>query len=261
MARRERRGAALTFCVGLLRPLLTVLTRRRWSGTEHLPASGGFLFAANHISYADPFLFAHFVHDSGYAPHFLAKQSLLELPVVGRLVRATGQIPVHRETDQAAQAYRDAVAAVRRGQSVIVYPEGTLTRDPDLWPMVGKTGAVRIALDSGCPVLPCAQWGAHELLPPYARRPRLLARPVNQVLVGPPVDLDDLRGRPVTAELLRAATARVMAAITDLLGQLRGQTPPAVRFDPHLAGLPTTGDPYRSTARRRGTHDRQEDGP
>ncbi len=259
MARKERRGVALAFCVGLLRPPVLALTRRRWRGIEHLPDSGGFLFAANHISYADPFLFGDFVDSAGYAPHFLAKQSVLQLPVVGRLVRATGQIPVHRESGHASQAYRDAVAAVRAGRSVIVYPEGTLTRDPDLWPMVGKTGAVRIALDSGCPVLPCAQWGAHELLPPYARLPRLFARPVNQVLVGPPVDLDDLRDQPVTAELLREATARVMEAITELLGRVREQTPPPVRFDPRLAGVPTTGNPSRSRRRRRGATGQQGD--
>lgn len=247
MVRRERRGAALTLCVALLWVPMVLLTRRRWRGQEHLPTTGGFLFAANHISYADPFFFGHFVDGSGYAPHYLAKRSVLQLPVVGRLLRATGQITVQRETEHAAQAYLDAVAAVRQGRSVIVYPEGTLTRDPDLWPMVGKTGAVRIALDSGCPVLPCAQWGAHELLPPYARRPRLFARPVNDVLVGPPVDLDDLRGLPVTAELLHEATTRVMAAITGLLGQLRGQTPPAVRFDPRSSGVPTTGNPHRPT--------------
>lgn len=208
------------------------------------------MFAANHISYADPFCFGHFVNDSGYAPHYLAKRSVLQLPVLGRLVRATGQIAVHRETEHASQAYRDAVIAVRRGRTVIVYPEGTLTRDPDLWPMVGRTGVARIALEAGCPVVPCAQWGAHELLAPYARWPRLFARPVNQVLAGPPVDLGDLRGRPVTAELLHEATTRIMAAITEQLGRLRGEVPPAVAFDPRLAGVATTGDPDRERRRR-----------
>lgn len=253
---------ALALCVGLLWPPLMVLTRRRWQGVEHVPIAGGFVFAANHISYADPFLFAHFVHDSGYAPHFLAKRSLLRLPVVGRLLIATGQIPVNRETDVAAQAYRDAVVAVRRGRSVIVYPEGTLTRDPGLWPMVGRTGAARIAMDSGCPVIPCAQWGAQELLPPYARWPRLLARPVNQVLVGPPVDLDELRGQEITAELLREATARIMSAITALLAQLRQQNaPPPVRFDPRREGVPTTGNPGRPGRGRRRGADQQGDRP
>lgn len=242
MARKERRGLALGFCVVVLRPLLMVLTRRRWGGQEHLP-DGGFVLAANHISHSDPLLFAHYVNDAGYAPHFLAKASVLDLPVFGALLRSTGQIRVQRETATAAQAYRDAVIAVRAGRSVIVYPEGTLTRDPQLWPMTGRTGVARIALDSGCPVIPVAQWGAHELLPPYTKRVHLWPRAVNQVLAGPAVDLDDLRQLPVTAEVLREATDRIMAAIAGLLGQLRGEPVPPVRFDPRLQGLPTTGDP------------------
>lgn len=235
MVRKERRGVALGVCVVVLRPLLLALTRRSWGGHEHLP-DGGFVLAANHVSHADPFLFAHFVHDAGYAPHFLAKASVLDLPVLGALLRSAGQIRVQRDTSTAAQAYRDAVVAVRAGHSVIVYPEGTLTRDPDLWPMAGRTGAARIALDSGCPVIPAAQWGAHRLLPPYTKRPHLLPRVVNQVLAGPPVDLADLRALPVTAEVLREATDRIMAAIAGLLGQLRGQPPPPVRFDPRQSG-------------------------
>ena len=56
----------------------------------------------------------------------------------------------------------------------MIYPEGTLTRDPDLWPMTGKSGAARIALATGCPVIPVGQWGAQEILPPYAKKPRPL---------------------------------------------------------------------------------------
>ncbi len=249
MARKEPRGLALGFCVLLLRPLLMLATRRRWRGMEHLPV-GGFVFAANHISHTDPFLFAHFVNDAGYAPHFLAKESVIRLPLVGRLLLASGQIPVRRETRSAAQAYRDAVTAVRRGHSVIVYPEGTLTRDPGLWPMVGRTGAARIALESGCPVIPCAQWGAHRLLPPYARRPHLVPRPVNEVLAGPAVDLSDLQDQPISSEVLYEATERIMAAITSLLGQLRGEEPPRVRFDPRRHGVPTTGNPDPRRSRR-----------
>ena len=240
--RREKRGWSLTICVVVLRPLLTVLTRRSFHGAEHLPR-GGFVFAANHISHADPLLFAHFVNDTGYSPHFLAKASVLKVPVVGRFIRSTGQIAVQRGGPEAAQAYRDAVLAIGRGSSVIVYPEGTITRDPDLWPMIGRTGVARIALETGCPVIPCAQWGAHELLPPYSKRPHLLPRKVNRVRAGPPVDLADLQGKPVTSEVLRLATDRIMSAIAEQLGELRGQPAPATRFDPRRSGAPLTGNP------------------
>ncbi len=245
--RREKRGWSLAICVTLLRPLLTLLTRRSFRGMEHLPR-GGFVFAANHISHADPLLFSHFVNDAGYSPHFLAKASVLNVPVLGRFLRSTGQIPVQRGGTEAAQAYRDAVLAIGRGASVIVYPEGTITRDADLWPMVGKTGVARIALETGCPVIPCAQWGAHELLPPYAKRPRLLPRKVNRVQAGPPVDLTDLQDKPLTTEVLRQATDRVMQAISVQLGEVRGETPPLERFDPRKRGVASTGNPNRPEA-------------
>lgn len=234
----------MTACVWLLRPLLLMITKQSFRGVEHLPR-GGFVLAGNHISHADPLLFAHFVNDAGYAPHFLAKASVLAVPVMGPFIRSTGQIPVHRGGNDAARAYRDAVTAVRRGESVIVYPEGTITRDPGLWPMTGKTGAARIALETQCPVIPVAQWGAHQLLPPYSKRPRLLPRVTNIVQAGPPVDLDDLHGKPITAELLRDASARIMRGIADQLGQIRAEQPPKELFDSRRQGVRSTGNPNR----------------
>lgn len=103
--------------------------------------------------------------------------------------------------------------------------------------MTGKTGAARIALTTGCPVIPCAQWGPQEVLAPYARRPNLLPRKTMRVLAGPPVELDDLQGGPLTAAVLVEATTRIMSAITGLLEQIRGDQAPVQRFDPRKAGL------------------------
>ena len=86
-------------------------------------------------------------------------------------MRSAEQIPVYRMTTDASQAFDAAVEAVQEGECVVVYPEGTITRQPDLWPMTGKTGAARIALAAGVPVVPVAQWGAHQILAPYAKRP------------------------------------------------------------------------------------------
>ena len=112
--------------------------------------------------------------------------------------RAAGQIPVERLSRNAVGAYDAAVAAVRDGECVVVYPEGTITRDPDLWPMVGKSGAARIALETGCPVIPVGQWGAQELLAPYAKKPNLFPRKRITMKVGDPVDLER-PGRPSRA--------------------------------------------------------------
>lgn len=219
------RGASLNALRALLRPMLMALTTRDWRGVELLP-EGGFVLAANHISHADPFVLAHYVNDAGIAPRFLAKASVIDLPVIGRLLRSSGQIPVYRDSPDAADALSAATAAVEQGECVIVYPEGTLTRHPRLWPMAGKTGVVRIALAAGCPIIPVAQWGAQQILPPSGRLPRLLPRARITICAGSAVDLDDLRGQPLTAPLLREGTRRVMDSITRQLEILRGEAAP-----------------------------------
>ena len=191
-ARATRLPLAYRLAAILLRPLLTGLTKRDWRGVEHLPATGGFVVAPNHISYIDPLIFAHYMYDNGREAYFLAKESLFTIPVVGWVIRRSGQIPVYRNSLAAAEAYRAAVAAVQRGKAVAIFPEGTITRDPDLWPMRGKTGAARVALETQCPVIPVATWGAHEVLAPYSKRLRLLPRKTMKVRAGAPVPLDDL---------------------------------------------------------------------
>jgi 1-acyl-sn-glycerol-3-phosphate acyltransferase len=107
--------------------------------------------------------------------------------------------------------------------------------------MSGKTGAARVSLETGCAVIPVAQWGPEEILPPYSKRLHLLPRKTVHVLAGPPVDLDDLRGGPITSAVLRTATDRILDAITAQLAELRCELPPATRFDPDQAGVPRTG--------------------
>lgn len=203
------------------------------------------MIAVNHVSEVDPLAVAHFVYDNGRLPRFLGKAEVFAVPVLGSILRSAGQIPVYRQSDNASQAFGAAVDAVKAGRCVVVYPEGTITRDPDLWPMVGKTGAARIALATGCPVIPVAQWGAQNLLAPYDWRLRLLPRKTMQVLAGTPVDLGDLQDDPVTIEILHQATDRIMAAITSLLAEVRGERGPATRFDPRVEGVSQTGRPRR----------------
>ncbi len=202
---------------------------------------------ANHISHLDPFTFAHFIYDNGRLPRYLAKAAVFDVPVGGKLVKNAGQIPVYRLTTDANQAFSAAVAAVNEGECVVVYPEGTISRDPDLWPMAGRTGAARIALTTGCPVIPIAQWGANHILAPYAKKPRLFPRKMITMKAGDPVDLEDLSGRPLTPEVLREATSRIMDAITALLDDIRDGHPPETRFDPRAAGVREIGNPERES--------------
>ncbi|WP_238695141.1 lysophospholipid acyltransferase family protein [Ornithinimicrobium flavum] len=218
--------------IGVLRPMLMGLTRRDWSGGEHLPEEGGFIVAANHYSEVDPFTMAHFLVDHGHPPFFLAKSNLFQVPGLGHALRHLEQVPVYRATSQAGDALEAARAALAEGKVIGITPEGTLTRDPDLWPMKGKSGVGRLALTSRAPVIPLAQWGAQEVLDRYARRPgNVLRRPVQHVRVGPPVDLTDLYERADDPRAHAEATRRVMAAITDLLSQIRGEDPPARPYD------------------------------
>ncbi|MFC8923468.1 lysophospholipid acyltransferase family protein [Cellulosimicrobium sp. NPDC057127] len=213
-----------------LRPLLFLITRRDWQGAEHLPQRG-FIAAANHVTEVDPVTLAHFLYDQGRAPKITAKASLWKVPVLGAALSRTGMIPVHRGTGGAAQALVDSTARLDEGECVVFFPEGTLTRDPDGWPMVGKTGVARLALTSRAPVVPIGQWGAHRLLAPYGKVFKPFPPKHVAVHAGPPVDLTDLYDRPLDGATLREATERIMAAITDQVEQIRGEKAPAERFD------------------------------
>jgi 1-acyl-sn-glycerol-3-phosphate acyltransferase len=233
--------------VRLLRPPLRALTRRDWRGAENLPSTG-FVACSNHLSYIDPLTLAHFLVDHDIPPRYLAKEAVFRVAVAGRIVAGAGQIPVKRGSVDAARALEAAVAAVRAGECVAVYTDGTLTRDPALWPMVGKTGAARIALTTGAPVIPIAQWGPQELLEPYGKRLHVFRRPLVHVWAGPPVDLSPWQDRPLDAVVLGEATAAIVRAITGLLEQIRGETAPRERWNPRTHDQPLTGDFRRREA-------------
>ena len=160
---------------------------------QKLPATGAFVLAPNHYSDIDPVIMGWSMWKLGRAPRFLAKASLFAVPVVGAVLRGTGQIPVERRLRRAAASRSTAAhELVDDGHAVIIYPEGTLTRDPDLWPMRGKTGAVRMALEHGSPLIPVAHWGTQEVMPRYSKKISLFPRKTHQGRVRRPVDLDEL---------------------------------------------------------------------
>lgn len=247
----DKRGWTFTFAASVLKPILIPATSRTWIDGEKIPARGGCVVVFNHLSHIDPLLSAHFVYDHGRLPRYLAKAALFKNRYLAGFLKAAGQIPVERLSRNAIGAFDAAVEAVKDGECVIVYPEGTLTRDPDLWPMKGKSGAARIALATGCPVIPVGHWGVQEVLPPYSTKPRLIPRKRIVMKAGDPVDLSDLAGLPVTTELVAAATDRIMAALTDVVASIREETPPAARFDPRAHGLKETGNFRKDTKPRR----------
>jgi 1-acyl-sn-glycerol-3-phosphate acyltransferase len=249
---RVRLGFWYRLVVVVAKPLLRLFTTREHRGIDNVPRTGGIIVVANHVSELDPFMVGEFLYDIGRPPRFLAKKELFRKAPIRWVLEGAQQIPVDRGSADAAQALSAAVAALAKGECIFIYPEGSATRDPALWPMKARTGAARLALLSGAPVVPVAQWGPQLILPYKARRPKLLPRTRISVLAGPPIDLSAYVGKPVTADLLREATTTIMRAVASLLAELRGEQPPDVFYDKDAAPVPVADvaplDPAQESA-------------
>jgi 1-acyl-sn-glycerol-3-phosphate acyltransferase len=226
-------------CIPTIYPLASALFKLRYQHPERIPPSGPVLLVANHVSILDPIACARLVFDAGRIPNFLAKESLFK-GIVGTVLRAAGQIPVARFTTSARGSVSAAQEALASGRVIVIYPEGSVTRNPDWWPMQGRTGVARLALTTDAVVVPVAQWGPQRVHDYHTKKwhPRL--RAPADYLVGEPVDLTALReevraGRALTGDLLREVTDRIMSRIRDQLGELRGEQPPST-FHPRPGG-------------------------
>jgi 1-acyl-sn-glycerol-3-phosphate acyltransferase len=223
---RRRLGFWRRFAVAVVKPVMTIWTRRTWTGMEHLAGEGGVILVPNHISHADPLVSAHFIYDAGRWPQYLGKASLFRVPILGWVIRKARQIPVERGTLDAARSLESLVAAIKDGGAVVIYPEGTTTREPDLWPMRGKTGAARLALTTGAPVIPIAMWGPEKIFDPRTKKLSLRPRIPVTVTAGPPVDLSRWAGAPPSKAVLDEMTDTIMLRVRDLLAEIRDATPP-----------------------------------
>lgn len=245
--------ALFAVLAGIVRPAMNVLIGRKWVGFDKLP--DGCIMVSNHMTEIDPFVVAHAIYSNGKYPRFLAKQSLLKLPVAGWCLRQTGQVPVDRGGAGAGASLEAARELLERGGVIGIYPEGTLTRDPDLWPMKGHTGAARLALKTGVPVVPVVHWGDQEFFPRYGKMIKPFPRKRVTVKVGDPVDLSAFHGMPLTKKVLSEATDVIMDAITQEVQSLRGGTPPAQRWNPLAHGQSSTGRMKHDDAGRTGRED------
>ena len=223
---------------GIAIPIFEAVGRYRMRGLDHIPKRGAFVIAPNHVTNFDPLTTAYLVWRGGRVPRFLAKASLFKVPALAWLLRFTGQIPVERD-GSGPDPLKAATRLIEEELAVIVYPEGSLTRDPDEWPMRGKSGAVRLALQHGIPLIPMAHWGVQRILPRYGGKLSLRRHDV-EMLVGPPLDLSPWHGRTDPAAYAEATTA-LMNEIARLLGELRGETPPPERWNPADHGQPEYG--------------------
>jgi len=222
-------------------PPMNLMAKLRLSGVENVPCTGAFVLAPNHYSEIDPLVVGVAMWKIGRMPRYMAKASLFKIPVVGRLLHASGQIPVERAGSRGSDPLAAARQIADQGLAVVIYPEGTLTRDPDLWPMRGKSGAVRTALEQGIPVIPVAHWGTQLLMPRYGKKISVFPRKTIDVRFGPAVALSAFAGRKLDSATLTEATDVVMDAITAIFEELRGQTAPAERWDPAKHNQKDTG--------------------
>lgn len=235
--RPTKRGDAVYRTVGnLLRPLYNLPMKPEIIGKEKLPADAGFIVVANHMTVIDPITVAYPIFLHGSLPRFLAKDSLFRVPILGWLMRQCAHIPVARGSAQAGKSLEVAQSVLKSGGAVLIFPEGTLTKDPDLWPMSGKSGAARLALATGAPVYPLAHWGDQDFWP-HRGKPRIsLSRKKVSIVVGDPVDWSDLveqkePGAHYSHDELSAVTNRMLDRITALLEELRGEKAPEGRWN------------------------------
>jgi len=212
-------------------------------GKENVPPTGAYILAGNHVTYLDALAVAYMTFFKlKRGPHFLAKGPLFNVPILGPILRGCGQIPVYRNGRVNSEPMDAAKMFLGAGRVITIFPEGTLTRDPEGWPMKGRPGAVRLALETGTPVIPLGQWGTEAIMPTYGKK--FLPQPWHacRIIIGKEVNLDKFRGRKLTNVELLEATDVVMQEILKLTAEVRQEKAPASLYDSRAEGLPNTGN-------------------
>ena len=196
--------------------------RCHFEGLENIPKEGPALLAFNHIAFLDPFAAAYVVDKVGRRPRFLGKSELFQDKRIGWILRGAGQIEVKRGTREAPMALDHAVDALKRGEVIVVFPEGTITTDPDLNPMAAKTGISRMALQARVPITPCAVWGTANVWPKDYRKHMWPPRQDILVRIGTPMET---HGDPDSRDDWRRVGEQLMERIGILLAGLRPAVP------------------------------------
>ncbi|WP_147680732.1 1-acyl-sn-glycerol-3-phosphate acyltransferase [Actinomyces ruminicola] len=226
---------------GAIIPFLKAVSKQHVTGVENIPREGGFIAVANHLSNLDPLTAMRALVDEDVPIYSLAKSQLFEIPVLGHVFSAGGQIPVYRDSANAGNSLAEAERRLLAGDPIMIFPEGTLSRDPLQWPMTGKTGAARLAMRTGARLLPMGQWGAQGILGAYGSGFHPFPRKDVDILIGEPFDLEEFGSDISDHDAVRAATAEIMRRITELVEQLRGEKAPRP-FDMKYDGDPGKGN-------------------
>lgn len=235
-ATKESAGRAGGFWIGLAAsvfyPLTALLARTKVIGARNVPAEGAALLVFNHVSHLDPIYDAVTVHRTARIPRFLAKNTLWNVPVLKNVLSGAKQIPVFRGTADARKSLMEAHKALESGLAILIYPDGTITKDPQGWPMSPKVGVARLALEHDVPVIPAARWGTRDIYDQYEKKFRPLPRKQVTFKFGEPLDMSDYRGRTIDNQLLREVTDLTMSRVRELLADIREEPAPSEFYSP-----------------------------
>jgi len=227
----------------ILRPFVRLLYKVEVTGTENLPKSGGYVLAANHVTTLDALAVAYMMYFRLHrAPHFLAKEGLFRTPIVGPVLLACGQIPVFRSGRNNTDPMQSAYNVLNAGHIIGIFPEGTLTREPNQWPMRARTGAIRLSLETGVPIIPVGQWGTEAVMDTYSSKIRPKPWHKVRIVIGKPISMDPYKDKKMSTDDLVELSDKVMVEITKIVEELRGEKAPAKRFVPSEHGLPEHGN-------------------
>lgn len=227
----------------ILRPFVRLLYKIEVTGTENLPKTGGYVLAANHVTTLDALAVAYMMYFRLHrAPHFLAKEGLFRTPIVGPVLLACGQIPVFRSGRNNTDPMQSAYDVLNAGHIIGIFPEGTLTREPNQWPMRARTGAIRLSLETGVPIIPVGQWGTEAVMETYSSKIRPKPWHKVRIVIGKPISMDPYKDKKMSTEDLVELSDQVMVEITNLVEELRGEKAPVKRFVPSEHGLPEHGN-------------------
>lgn len=206
----------------IIKPFVATWLRFEIEGLENIPKRGPAIVAFNHIAYLDAFVSAYAVDKAGRRPRFLAKSELFADKRIAWIIKGAKQIEVRRGTRDAPMALDHALAALDEGEVIVIFPEGTITTNPDLKPMMARSGAARLALESGVPLIPAAMWGTQNIWTKGCRKHWWPPRQDVLARIGEPLQLAGQRSSP---EAWRAVSAQLMDAISVLVASLMPAVP------------------------------------
>jgi 1-acyl-sn-glycerol-3-phosphate acyltransferase len=206
----------------IIKPAMSLWFRLHMEGLENIPRKGPAILAFNHIAYLDPFLSALAVDRVGRRPRFLGKSELFQDRRVAWILRGAKQIEVKRGTREAPVALDNAVNALKDGEIIVVFPEGTITNDADLNMMEPKTGTARLALLAGVPVIPGGLWGTQNVWPKGHRKRWWPPRQDLLLRIGKPMPIV---GDPDTREDWQRVGTEISREISILVAGLRPIVP------------------------------------